>query len=222
MKYPQSIAGELETMTKVAAGASLARFGDGELKMMFGKSYVRQRGSLAIATELFNVLNHPAEQCLVGIPTLDPKGPKYENWTRHVERYERVIQRPGPFYSAFVTRPDSAPWIESQEYLRLVLSVWANRRALIVCEPTNKLLPVMRATAGSLQHIQCPSHESYPLIGKFEREILAAKPEITVLCCGVTATCLANRLAGHGLHTLDFGSAGGMMARLHEAAEPAP
>lgn len=222
MRYPTSIAGEFDTITRVAAGASLARFGDGELKMMFGKSYVRQAGSLAIATELFNVLNHPAESCLIGIPTLDPNGPKYENWTRHVERFERVIQRPGPFYSAFVTRPDSAPWIETQAYLDIVLSVWRGKRAAIVCEPTNKLLPVLQRTAMAVEHIACPSHESYPLIAKFERAILQAKPQIAVLCCGVTATCLANRLAGHGLHALDFGSAGGMMARLWEAAESAP
>lgn len=219
MKYPTDVVDEFETMRRVVAGASLARFGDGELKMMFGSSYVRQKGSLAIATELFNVLNHPADGCLVGIPTLNPKGPKYENWIRHAERYERVIQRSGPFYSAFVTRPDSAPWIETQEYLDTVLSVWRGKRALLICEPTNKLLGVLVNTAAALEHLPCPSHECYPLIGKFEKHVLKARPQVVVLCCGVTATCLANRLAGHGVHTLDFGSAGGMMARLSEAQE---
>lgn len=218
MNYPKVI-GEYETMRQVAAGQSLARFGDGELKMMYGASYVRQKGSLAIATELFNVLNHPAELCLIGIPTLDDRGPKYESWLRHRERFERVIQRRGPFYSAFVTRPDSAPWIETPEYLQLVISVWRNKRALIVCEPTNKLLPVMRSTAAALEHLVCPSYECYPLIAQFEHEILRARPQVVVLSCGVTATCLANRLAGHGIHTLDFGSAGGMMARLSEKEE---
>lgn len=217
MNYPTKIAGEFETMRAVVAGASLARFGDGELKMTFGQSYVRQKGSLKIATELFNVMNHPVSGCLVGIPTMDPRGPKYQNWTRHRERFERVIQREGPFYSAFVTRPDSAPWIETQEYLDLVLSVWRDKRAAIVCEPTNKLLNVLKATAAALEHVVCPSHETYPLIGQIERKLLDMRPQIVVLCCGVTATCLANRLAGHGIHTLDFGSAGGMMARLCEA-----
>lgn len=206
-------------MRLVAQGKSLARFGDGELKMMFGASYVRQQGSLALATELFNVLNHPAEDCLVGIPTMDPRGPKYESWSRHRERFERVIQRAGPFYSAFVTRPDSAPWIETQEYFQLVQSVWAGKKVVLLSEPTNKLLPVINRTAAALTAIECPSHECYPLIAKFERQILSLKPQLAVLACGVTATCLANRLAGHGLHTLDFGSAGGMMVRLSEAQE---
>lgn len=219
MNYPTDVADEFETMRRVVDGASLARFGDGELKMMFGSSYVRQRGSLAIATELFGVLNKPAESCLVGIPTLNPKGPKIENWLRHKERFERVIQRSGPFYSAFVTRPDSAPWIETQEYLDLVLSLWRGKRVLLIAEPTNKLRNVLIDTAAALEHLTCPSHECYPLIGKFEQHALKRSPDVVVLCCGVTATCLANRLAGHGLHTLDFGSAGGMMARLCEAKE---
>lgn len=220
MNYPTKVADEFATMREVVAGKSLARFGDGELKMMFGASYVRQKGSLAIATELFNVMNHPAPDCLVGIPTMNPDGPKYENWTRHRDRFERVIQRSGPFYSAFVTRPDSAPWIETQEYLDLVLSVWRGKRAAVICEPTNKLLKVLQATAAALEHVECPSHESYPRIAKWEAHLLKLRPQIVVLCCGVTATCLANRLAGHGVHTLDFGSAGGMMARLCEAQEP--
>lgn len=216
MNYPTQIADEFATVRRVVEGASLARFGDGELKMMFGASYVRQKGSLAIATELFNVMNHPAEQCLIGIPTMDPRGPKFENWQRHKERFERVIQRAGPWFSAFVSRPDSAPWIETPEYLDAVLSVWRGKRAVLVCEPTNKLLNVLRDTAGALEHLPCPSHECYPLISKFEREILARKPQIAILSCGITATCLANRLAGHGLQAFDFGSAGGMMARLSE------
>src|SRR5690606_24610239 len=221
MKYP-AVIGEFDTMREVAAGKSLARFGDGGLQMMYGAGYGRQKGSLAIATELFNVLNQPAENCLVGTPTLDPNGPKYQNWLKHQERFERVIQRAGPFYSAFVTRPDSAPWIETEEYLQLVLSVWSGKRSVLVCEPSNKLLPVMKRTAGALEHVECPSYECYPLINTLKRAILKHKPEVVVLSCGVTATCLANRLAGEGVHTLDFGSAGGMMARLSEPKEEEP
>lgn len=215
MKYPQVI-GEFETMAAVVAGKSLSRIGDGELKMMFGASYSRQKGSLKIATELFNVLNHPTEHCLVGIPTLDARGPKYQNWLRHRDRFEKVIQRTGPFYSAFVTRPDSAPWIEQPDYLALVLKVWAHKRVMLVSEPTNKLRWLMERTAGELIYRECPSEEMYPLIGQYEREILKVKPDIAVLSCGITATCLANRLAAQGIHALDFGSAGGMMVRLYE------
>jgi hypothetical protein len=208
------VADEFQTMSVVAAGKSLARFGDGELKMMFGQSYVREQASLAIATELFNVMNKPAPELIVGIPTMNPLGPKYENWLRHVERFEYVIQREGPWYSAFVTRPDSAPWIETQAYLRLVSSIWKDRHAVLLAEPTSKLARILRLTSLDLQHIYCPRSGSYAKIDAFEAMIVAAQPEIAVLSCGVTATCLANRLALRGVHAIDFGSVGGMLARL--------
>ena len=90
MKYP-SVIGEFETMQQVAAGKSLARFGDGELKLIFGSSYVREQGNLQLATELFEVLNTRTPNCLIGIPTMDPAGPKIGNWLKHQKRFERVI-----------------------------------------------------------------------------------------------------------------------------------
>lgn len=214
MNYPRDVVGEFATMRAVADGASLARFGDGELKIIYGSSYVRQTGGIKIATELFNVLNHPAPGCLVGIPTLDPAGPKYTNWLRHKERFAQVIQRDGPWHSAFVTRPDSAPWIECESYRDLVLSCWRGKRVAAVCESTSKMLPVLRRTAKSVAHVECPSHQAYGVIADLRAAIKRTGADLAVLCCGVTATALANRLAGRGLQAIDFGSAGGMMARL--------
>lgn len=213
MKYPP-VLGEFETMRLAAGGLSIARAGDGEAKVICGSSYVRQRGSLTLATELFNVLNHPAPNCLPCIPTLDPRGPKYENWLRHQARFETLLHRQGRWGSAFVTRPDSAPWIETPAYYELMLSCWQGKRAVLISEPNNKLVKLMQRTAGELHYIACPSEECYPLIDAFEQEVAALKPQVAVLCLGVTATCLANRLAWRGVHALDLGSVGGMLARL--------
>lgn len=221
MKYPEHIFDEFETMRLVAAGASIARFGDGELKLMYGASYSHQIGSLEIATELFNVLNDPAPGCLVGIPTLAPHGPKYQNWIRHKLRYEKVIQREGPWYSAFVTRPDSAPWIEDKEYLEIMDSCWRDKRVAVVCESGSKILKAVRMTAGWATHIRCPSYQAYEQIEEFKEAVLAAKVDVAVLSVGVTATCLANRLAGVGQQALDLGSVGAMLLRLHGEEEAA-
>ena len=215
MNYPQ-VADEFETMRRVADGASLARFGDGELKMIYGSSYVRQEGSLKIATELFNVLNHPAPGCLVGIPTMDERGPKFANWQRHRERFENVIQRAGPFYSAFVTRPDSAPWIECGDYLELCLSVWRGKRVTLISEAGSKLRTVLARTARMVEWVECPSSGCYAVIKNLQGEVKRARGQLVVLSCGVTATALANRLTARGVHALDFGSVGGMLARLLE------
>lgn len=214
MKYPDKVFDEFVTMQRVADGASLSRFGDGELKMMCGQGYFREPPSLDIQVELRSIFNRPAEGCMVGIPTLDPRGPKFENWLRHKNRFESVIGRAGPWYSAFVTRPDSAPWIETLEYFDLVVSCWAGKKIVVVCEPTNKLLAILSYTASNFVHIKCESSRMYRRLRSMEREIISHRPKFVIISMGVSATCLANRLARRGIQALDFGSAGGMMVRL--------
>lgn len=214
-QYPRKILEEFETLRKLNQGFSLARYGDGELKLIFGASYSREAGSLKLATELFNTLNFPCPQLLVGIPTLNPRGPKYASWLRHVERFERVIHGEFQYYSAFVTRPDSAPWIEHDKYLQLCLNLWSGKRAMLLSEPTNKLLKLMRATSDLTYH-EVPSRDCYRHIDELEATVLDALPEIAVLSIGPTATCLAGRLAARGVQAIDFGSIGGMLARLAE------
>jgi hypothetical protein len=215
VKYP-TVLDEFDTMRLVAAGASLARFGDGELKLMHGASYSRQKGGARLAAELRAVLNNPAPGCLVGLPTMNPEGPKYPNWTRHRARFEAVLARRGTTWgSAFVTRPDSAPWIECPAYLDLCVSCWAGRDVVLLCEPTNKLLPVLRETARSVRHVECPSTECYRIIGDLQAAVMEGPPgALAVLSLGVVATCLANRLTAAGWQALDFGSVGGLLSRL--------
>lgn len=223
MTYPY-VKGEVETMALLGAGHSIARLGDGELKIIYGAGYVREPPNLRLGTELFNVLNRPAKGVLVGIPTLDPKGPKAVSWERHRTRFEGVIKRDGLFVSAFITRPDSAPWIETPEFLESMLRLWNAKRVALVCEKGSKLLKVVHRTAATMKHIEAPSHGAYAHIDAFEATLLKARPDVALLSVGPTATCLANRLGAHGVQALDLGSVGGMLARLmkHRGKVAAP
>lgn len=216
-KWPE-VADEFETVRRLAAGASIARFGDGELKIIHGAGYSREPPHLALTTELAEVLQSSDDGLLVGIPTLDPRGPKYENWLRHEARFLAVLPAGRRFASAFITRPDSAPWIRTREYLELLLGCWRGRRVTVVCEKGSKLLPLLRATAGSLEHVLCPSYRAYSRIGALSLAVRHSSPELAVLSCGPTATCLARRLHGRGIQSLDLGSAGGFLLELFEAA----
>lgn len=206
--------GELDTVRRMAAGASIARFGDGELKIIYGSGYVREKPNISLSTELFNTLTSGKEGLLVGIPTLDPRGPKYENWIRHEERFRRVLPADREFYSAFITRPDSSPWIRTQEFLDTMLSCWRGKRVALVCEKGSKLLHVLRATAGEVVHLSCPSHGAYSRIAHLAMAVRKAGPDLAVLSCGPTATCLAHRLFDRGLQALDLGSSGAFLAGL--------
>lgn len=212
MNYP-AVQGEWATLRELTInGKSIARFGDGEFKMMDGAGYVREPPNSKLAAELNSILRRPHPNCLVAIPTMDPEGAKYESWARHKQRFARILRhsRVKTFYSAFISRPDSAPWIRTKEFALEFEKLWRGRKVAILCEPHSGAL---RAVEGGA-HIACPSHEAYRFIGDFEKQIAELKPEVTILSCGMTATCLANRLTRRGIQAIDFGSGGSFISKM--------
>jgi hypothetical protein len=145
---------------------------------------------------------------------MDPAGPKYQNWTRHIERFLGVLSPDMRYWSAFVSRPDSAPWINFREYALEVQSLWAGKRVAVLCERKGSMMLAVRPAAKRALHVQCPREQAYDGIGLLELRILDYVPEVAILSCGPTATCLANRLTKHGIQAVDLGSAGGFLARL--------
>jgi len=213
LKYG-SIIDEWSTLEECAQGKSLARFGDGELKLMDGQGYFREPHNDKLGAELLQVLQHPAENCLVGVPTMNPEGPKFTNWCRHAERFAKLFNPEVTYYSAFVTRPDSAPWIYRENFALLFQSLWAKKRVTVMSERDNKIFTLVQRTAGKLKHVICPHSEAYAQIDELEEAIADTNPAIALLSCGPTATCMANRLAVRGIQAIDIGSAGGYLLKL--------
>lgn len=219
MSYPL-VHNEMETIAKLQEGYSISRFGDGEFKMIDGAGYVREPPNKKLAHELRQVLRNPPDKLLRGIPTMDPRGDKYDTWKKHQERFTRLLRRTrGPFYSAFISRPDSAQWIRTREFAEEFVKVWANKTVAYLCEPESKTRTLMLRTGpeGQTLHIECPSHKAYARIDEYEREIARWKPDIAILSCGMTATCLAARLARRGIQAIDFGSGGKYLLELLDA-----
>jgi len=224
VKYPQ-VVNEFATIDAVLAGKSIARFGDGEFKLADFTGYRREPGSEKLALELRSILHSPHHDCLVAIPTMDPAGPKYDGWIRHRDRFGKLLRNPksqilhSPFsilnyYSAFITRPDSAPWINNFEYAQNFEQLWRQKRVAVLCEDGNSILKAVQLSAKKLEHVECPHREAYAQIDELEAALLHGKPEVAILSCGPTATCLANRLAAKGIHSVDIGSAGGFVLKL--------
>lgn len=216
VNYPM-VAGEFHTMCMVSRGYSLARFGDGEMKMAEGFGYAREPGSQKLANELLKTLRTPHPRCLVGIPTYDPNGPKYTNWLRHQERFLTLLQPGVPYFSAFVSRPDSAPWINTREYAELVQSCWAGKSVAVICERSGSMLKTVQLAAKRVKHFECPRHKAYARIDKLEENVRLWNPDIVVMAAGPTATCLANRFAAERIQAIDLGSAGGFLGKLLRA-----
>lgn len=206
-----SVKGEYETVERLLAGASISRYGDGEFKMIDGFGYVREKPNGALGREMLSILRDPPENLIVGIPTMDKRGPKYGNWIRRAARMLRHLNPSVQYYSSFISRGDSAPWIETIEYSRMIERLWKGRHIAVVSERTNKFLTAARGSAGNVTHIECPSAGAYAQIDRLTAAVRTVRPDIVFLCCGPTATCMAARLARKRVHAIDIGSIGGML-----------
>jgi hypothetical protein len=220
-------ADEFATIERCIEGYSLARYGDGELKLMYLGGYSREPGGPTLAAELISTLLTPDRKCIVGVPTMDKKGPKYafmepttrrlSGWVRHRSRFIRLFERTTvkQYYSAFVTRPDSSPWIRTLDYAHLVERLWTDKNVVVMCEKANKsMLEAVQRKSRRMMHVSCPSHQAYRRIDTLEAKITDIKPDIAILSAGPTATCLANRLSAAGVHAIDLGSCGGWINEL--------
>lgn len=217
--YPK-VRDEFSTVAKLLEGYSISRFGDGELKIMGGAGYSREPVNAALTNEINQVFQNPPAGLLLGVPTMDQDGPKGKNWLRHQERFMEFMRPKYQYYSAFISRPDSAPWIRNPAYALLVERLWLeNHRVAVVCEPDCSILRTVQMSKANVIHIPCPSREAYSKIGELQDAVDRSSAEVAIISAGPTATCLAARLCVMSIQAIDMGSAGGFLSKLLEQVE---
>jgi hypothetical protein len=204
---------EYATMRKLGEGFSIARFGDGEAKLMRGADALREPRNAKLAAELIDTMQNPHERCLRGVLIDNPKSPKRASLARYVPQLA-VYMGNGDYYSAHISRADHAPWMETAEYAELAHALWRGKRAVVVAE--SELVSTYRAvsmTAREVVLVPCPHRETYAVIDSIESAVVEARPEVVVMAAGPAATCLANRLSKRGIQALDFGRIGSLIVR---------
>lgn len=208
-KYP-NVRSEEETLARVLAGASIARYGDGEFKIAAGNGCVSQIPDKALTAELREILCKGNTRCIVGIPRLDPRSPKIENWKKYEFKYPRFLTNNIEYYSAFITRPDSAPWIYTPGFYEKIESLWRSEPVVLVSGSDRSLTKefLYEKGARTVYHVTCARRDAYAEIDKLMEDILSINVRRVLLCCGPTATCLASRLSNAGRHAVDLGHIG--------------
>jgi hypothetical protein len=213
MNYPEVLS-EDNTLEFALQGRSLARYGDGELRLALGGTASAQRTQHPkLKQELREILAEP-QKVLVCIPNAKAPTPKAANWERYATgRYRELLQQP-VYGSSFITRPDSAPWINRPEYWNRMRQLWSGRKIILVVGTARSLTPdIVARDAKSVVTVHGPATEAYADIDRIELEILS-QDGIAILCLGPTATVLAARLARKGRQALDLGHVGMFMRRL--------
>lgn len=214
--YPR-VMSELKTLRLVASGHSIARYGDGEIRMADRPVGIKsQVYHPALQRRLAEIL-HDSGECLVGIPNIHSETPKAEHWGKyHV--YSRLLTERA-YVSSFITRPDSAPWIDTDEYWALLESLWRGKAVTIVRGSSKSFTAerLIESGAGEVTEILAPRQQAWAEYDALLERI--GTPETALLCLGPTATVMAVDLCARGVHAIDLGHAG-MFHRKHLQGEP--
>jgi hypothetical protein len=206
--YPVVLS-EDETVDAAIGGASLARFGDGELRQAIGRSAISQRETFPrLIAELKAMLAKQPANCLVCIPNIFSATPKSESWQRYATGGYTSLYGEQRYGSSFITRPDSAPWIDRPDYWDKVEQLWRGKDITLVVGDEKSLTAERCSSAASIRVVRGPRVNAYAEIDRIEADVLAEPRRRVLMCLGVTATVLAARLAPQGVHAIDLGHIG--------------
>lgn len=215
MMWPK-VLNEEETLDHILAGRSIARFGDGELNLCLGGKCKTQRLEAPISATLKSILRGYTK-CLVGIPR-QGIGPKSKFWAQYMNHKTiSLFDSDFTYASSFITRPDSAPWIDRAGYWSKLRLLWKGKRVTLVRGSEKSLTGEMLHEAAKITEIVCRTKDAYQDYDDILYQIDDAP--LVLLCLGATATILAAELSLRGQQGVDLGHIG-MFLRKHERGEP--
>lgn len=224
--YP-TVLSEYETLAAVVSGRSIARYGDGEFKMCYGAGIKSQQADPELSRRLADILVESGD-CLVGIPNItdclerNHLAQKREFWSRHRKFCSLLVNR--AYVSSFITRPDSAPWIDTPDYWALLESLWKGQDITLVRGSGKSFTGerLMEWGARSVREIM-PSEvngRQQHAWGQYDQLLeRIGRPERAILCLGPAATVMAVDLCAKGVHAIDLGHLA-MFYKKHLAGEP--
>lgn len=217
MKYPD-VLGEMETMDLVAHGRSIARYGDGEFKMIRGASIKSQMFHPALSRRLAGILKSPGGFCLVGIPNIHSATPKEVFWRKQAHNAD-LLSPSDKYVSSFITRPDSAPWIDVPEYWSLLESLWVGHAVTLVRGSSKSLIAADLVGARQVAEIVPARQHAFAEYQSIVERVRVCGNKRVLLCLGPSATVLAFDLCAHGYHAVDLGHVG-MFLHKHRRGDP--
>jgi len=203
--YP-AVLSEQETLARVIAGASLSRFGDGELRQAAHAVNIKPQVADAALTRRLRDILIDSGECLVGIPNILARGPKDPHWKTYEHYASYLSDR--VYGSAFISRPDSAPWIDTDEYWQQLESLWVGQDVTLVRGAQKSLTKefLVERGAGAVHEVLCTPQNAWSDYERIMAEV--GRPARALLCLGPTATVMAVDLCAKGVHAIDLGHVG--------------
>ena len=195
---------------------SIARFGDGEFKIIFGKKNGFQKYNKQLSEKLLIVLNSNIPNLLVGIPPLYKN--KIQFWVKFLNHYKfklgNIINKSKIYYNAGITRFYNPRQKKSniEKYILKFQKLWSNRNILIIEGDKTRLGfgNSLFNNSKSIQRIICPSENAFLVYNKilnFVTNLKIDRETLILISLGPTATALTYDIIKSGMknQVIDFG-----------------
>lgn len=199
--------------------SSVARFGDGEVDIMMGRSIPYQKYDPALAAFLKQILLTPSNsQLMVCLPDVFEHLERYNQsaksfWHHHFNQYSSFYDKycQSDWYgSTFISRPyiDLKDKTEAKSSFQKLKKLWDRRDILIVEGETSRsgVGNDLFDNAASISRIICPSKDAFEQRSAIYNAIKRhAKGKLILLMLGPTAKVLAYDLSQEGYQAIDIG-----------------
>lgn len=211
IKIPKVISEEDSLYTTLSSGKSLARYGDGEFKLILGENISFQKYDKKLAERLKNILKNDNDNLLVGI--IDIFGCPPSDYMRKVavncreEIYKYLDFEKEYLDSMFTRRVKFVSNKQGMDYFSRIKQLWDNKDVVIV-EGAGSRLGVgndLFSNTKSIKRILCPIKDAFSKYDEILKECLKQKDKLFILALGPTATVLADDLSKEGCTALDIG-----------------
>lgn len=198
---------------------SVSRFGDGELKLMTGKSILFQNENGHLANRLKEVISNNEIKHIVCLPDIFNKLDIYSDeprnyWRLHIAKtrltWYKVLNRDKQYYNAFISRcyymyKDKS---KSEEWFKKIKLLW-NDRDIVIVEGEKSRLGIgndLFENANSIERILCPAKNAFSKYNEILEQVNKVdKNKLILLAIGPTATVLSYDLCKAGYQAIDIG-----------------
>ena len=217
-----NILSQEETLNEIIQkNRSISRFGDGEMKIIFGIGIGFQKANKKLIIKLKKVLKSKRKGLLIGINI--PYNNRYLSYyNRRAKRYfiywvERfklklftLIDINRKYYSSFISRfyIDCKDKSKVPSYIRKLKQIW-DKKDIIIIEGEKTRLGVgndLFNNTKSIKRILCPAVNAFNVYQKIINQVKKIdKSNLILLALGPTSTVLAYDLDKLGYRAIDVG-----------------
>ena len=198
---------------------SIARFGDGEIKLAAGNDISFQANSKKIRDKMREVLSSDADGLMIGIADIFDDCKQFDDstrdyWKKHLARFRGVwykyLIKGKKYYNASMTRQyiGLRHKEESGKIFEHIKKIWDGRDVVII-EGEKSRLGVgndLLDNAKSIKRILGPSRQAFSKYDEILEEAKKVdKNSLILLALGPAATCLAYDLHMLGYQAVDIG-----------------